>query len=105
MNGGAIMTIFDIAYNDAIRNNDNSFLKELLVIQNGKYDIIDNEISSIPEICILIKQGSEVYYQDKGNDIKELDPIFVDLIKFHGYKHNLGLNIRAGNVKFLRKKI
>jgi hypothetical protein len=102
---GDTVTIFDIAYDDAIRNSDNSFLEELFNIQDGKYDGIDNEIKSILEVSILLQRGSMVYYWDRSNNVKQVAIVFIDLIKEQGYRHNLELNMEVGNIKFLRKNI
>lgn len=33
-----MLTIFDLAYEDAIKNKDNSWLNRLIQLNNGKYD-------------------------------------------------------------------
>jgi len=99
-----MLSVFDLACDDAITNRNTEWLKTLSDIWEGKYDIIDNEIKTIVEVCLLIKNNKNVYcYNVPKDEIQMLDPIFLDLIEQEkAYEFAVKRNIDNGILKFLR---
>ena len=100
-----MLSIFDLACSDAITTKDNTWFKNLIDINNGKYDKEDNKIKNLDEVCILIKAHNAIYFRNTmNNNIEKADSSIATSIMIDPvYRFSLQRGIEKGTLEFFRK--